>query len=301
VRPARFELTPLVPKTSALSIRLQALFIDKFLVSLILIRDLFKNIAYYTTFNPDIFHKNRYNPEHHMSVQYYPLINKVLGFLNLQEKMVDSGLTSDAAFERPFVTVAREPGSGGAPIAKLVAAKLGFELIDEQIIDEISNSTKKRREIIKAVDEKSRTKIEDLVHSTFNLEYMDEETYVLELVRVVLAYAYRGKTVILGRGANFITPFARGLHVNITAPYKVRVQRAMDFEGHSEARAKEVIAEVEKERKDFVKQYFRKDISKSNSYDLTINTTYFGVEQSSEVIVHAFNQKFPRNHFFRSR
>jgi hypothetical protein len=47
--------------------------------------------------------------------------------------------------------------------------------------------------------------------------------------------------VILGRGANFITPFGKGLHVNITAPYFIRVRRAMDYEGLSEQQAKEVL------------------------------------------------------------
>jgi CMP/dCMP kinase len=235
-----------------------------------------------------------------MSDYRYPLINRLLSFLNLKEKLTDIQLSREEAFERPFITVAREPGSGGAIVARRVAELLGFELIDEQIIEEISNSTKRRREIIRAVDEKSRTKIEDLVHSVINMEYMDEETYVLELVRVILAYAHRGRTVILGRGANFITPFARGLHVNVTAPYKVRVQRAIDYEGHSLERAKEIIAEVEKERRDFVKQYLKKDVSKANSYDLTVNTTYFSIEQSSRLIISAFEHKFPRNFLFRN-
>jgi cytidylate kinase len=100
--------------------------------------------------------------------------------------------------------------------------------------------------------------------------------------------------VILGRGANFITPFAKGLHINITAPYAVRVQRARDYEGHNETEAKAVIAKLEKERKEFIKQYFKKDISKCNSYDLTINTTYFTIDQAADIVVEAFYRKFSR-------
>lgn len=232
-----------------------------------------------------------------MSTNYYPLVNKVLSFLNVKDRIADrsSELIHDSSFIRPFITVAREPGSGGAPIAKRVAEKLNFEFIDEQIIDEISQSTKRRKAIIAEIDEKSRTKIADMVHSVLNVEYVDDATYVSELIRVVLTYAYKGKTVVLGRGANFYTPFGRGLHVNVVAPYEVRVQRAMDFEGHSKEKAKEVIAKVEKERRDFVKQYFRKDPDKNNSYDLTINTTYFRVEEATDVIVEAFKKKFSRS------
>lgn len=225
--------------------------------------------------------------------RYYPLVNKFLRQFLIKESIRgEQTLTDD--FIRPFITIAREPGSGGAPIAAAVAEKLGYSLIDEQIIDEIARSTKKRKEIIKAVDEKSRTAIQDIVHSLLNREYIQDTTYLTELVKVVLANAYKGKCVILGRGGNFITPFARGLHVNITAPYKVRVQRAIDFEGHSAARAKEVIAKIEKEREDFVTQYFRMDPNKKNSYDLTLNTTYFQVDQARDVIIEAFYQKFAR-------
>ena len=223
-----------------------------------------------------------------MDTRYYPLINKALQFFNLKE----SAVTPEHSFTKPFITIAREPGSGGAPIAEAVAQKLGFELIDEQIIDQIASSTKKRKEIIKAVDEKNRSKIEDIVHSVLNVEYIDDSAYVSELIQVILAYAYQGKCVILGRGANFITPFGKGLHVNITAPYKVRVQRAIDYEGHNLAKAKEIIAKVEKERREFVKQYFKKDPKKVNSYDLTINTTYFDFKQSRDIIIEAFHRKF---------
>lgn len=230
-----------------------------------------------------------------MGIHYYPLINKIINSLNLRESLFlpfDAG--SDKAFSKPFITISREPGSGGAPIAKLVAEKLGFTFVDKQIIDEIAKSTQKRREVIKAVDEKSRSAINDLVHSLLNEDYVDDLRYVQELVRVVLVYAHQGHCVVLGRGANFMTPFANGLHVRITAPYQVRVQRAIDYEGYTHRKAKSRIAEVEKERRDFVKQYFSKNINKSNAYDLTLNTTFYDIDDSRDIIVKAFCHKFKR-------
>jgi len=227
-----------------------------------------------------------------MAVRYYNLVNKALHWVDLREYLRDTfGMTEDS-FHNPFITIAREPGSGGAPIAKAVADKLGYEFIDDQIVQEIARSTKKRKAIIQAIDEKSRTRIEDIVHSLVNVEYVDEETYISELVQIILSHAHKGKCVILGRGANFITPFAKGLHVSITAPYDVRVQRAMDYEGHTEARAKEIIAKTEEERSNFVKQYFKRNIKNRTVFDLTLNTHYFTVNQARDVIIEAFKQKF---------
>lgn len=230
-----------------------------------------------------------------MQIRYYPLIDRIMTRLRLRDQDPTLQVYSDSSFVRPFITIAREPGSGGAPIAKAVAEKLGFTLVDEQIVDEIARSTKKRKAIIHEVDEKSRDRITDMVQSFFNTEYVDDVKYLVELAKVILAYASKGRVVILGRGANFITPFATGLHINITAPYEVRVKRAMDFEGLNRAQAKEVIANVEEEREKFVKQYLRRDLATRNAYDLTLNTTYFQVDEARDVILEAFYRKFSRS------
>jgi len=86
----------------------------------------------------------------------------------------------------------------------------------------------------------------------------------------------------------------------MTTPYEVRVQRAMDFEGFTRLKAEEVIEFTEAERKKFVKQYFRQNSEKINSYDLTLNTTFFSVDDAAEVIAHAFYQKFSRHNRYIS-
>lgn len=229
-----------------------------------------------------------------MAVHYYPLINKVITTLNLRDRLAFVNAETEEAFSKPFITIAREPGSGGAPISRAVAQKLGFVCLDDLIIDEIAHSTKKRKTLIKNIDEKSRTVIVDTIQSLLNTDYIDDLKYVTELAKVVLSYAHQGNVVVLGRGANFMTPFSKGLHVNITAPYNVRVQRAMEHEHLDEKGAKAVIAKVEAERKNFVKQYLKKDLAKANAYDLTINTTYFSVNDARDIIIEAFYRKFPR-------
>ena len=234
-----------------------------------------------------------------MKINYYPLVNKMVTIFKMKEKL-SLPFQKVESFTKPFITIAREPGSGGAPVAKMVAEKLSYEYVDEQIIDKISHSTRKRKAIIKAIDEKSRTRIEDIVHSLLNREYIDDVTYISELVKVILAYAHRGHVVILGRGANYICPFAEGLHVNVVAPYDVRVSRAMKFENFDKKKAKKVIREVEKERRAFVKQYFKQDLKRSNAYDITINTTYFDIEKAADLIVEAFYNKFPKTGLYKS-
>lgn len=230
-----------------------------------------------------------------MGTHYYPLINKVIKHLHLREGLSFLHSNSEEeVFSKPFITVSREPGSGGAPIAKLVAEKLGFEFADKEILEEIAASTKCSLDEVKEIDEKTRGQINEIVQSIIGQECLTDLTYIQELGRVILLYAQHGHCVILGRGGNFITPFANGLHVRITAPRQVRIQRAIDYEGYSKKHAKAVITKVEEERRKFVKRYFNHDQTKANAYDLTINTTYFDLEDVRDIIIKAFCHKFKR-------
>jgi cytidylate kinase len=196
-------------------------------------------------------------------------------------------------FTKPYITVARQPGSGGKLIAQALAKDLGYTFLDEEIIEAIADNTRKRRAIVKAVEERSRTRIEDIVHALFNPEYMDDYLYIRELAKVMLAYMHKGHVVILGRGGNFISPPNSGLHVNIVAPFELRVERAVLYEKLDKATAKRRVAKVTAEREAFAQQYFKKAVWESEHYDLTISTQVFSIESAKKIIIDAFYEKFP--------
>ena len=230
-----------------------------------------------------------------MAHTHTALLDKVLTNLRVKNTKHDFDFSLfPTGFHKPFITIARDPGSGGHPIGRMVAKELKFEFLDDELLEEIAKSTKKRKEILQNVDEKGRSAIDDLLQGLLNPDYVSDITYVSELIKVILSHAYKGHVVILGRGANFITPFAQGLHVRLTAPYPVRVRRAIDFEGHTPEKARDVIAKVQKDRKEFVKQYLRKDIEDTDAYDLSINTTYFTPAEATDLILRAFHSKFDR-------
>lgn len=193
----------------------------------------------------------------------------------------------------PSITIARDPGSGGHPIAIEVAGRLGMKFYDEALIDKIAKSTQMRREVIRRVDERTRSVIDDIVHSLLNPDYVSDVTYVQHLVQSTLAIGHEGNAVILGRGSNFILSRQSSLDVLITAPYQVRVERAIQYEGISHDEARDRIAKITNERKGFVSDYFGKDYTNSNYYDLIINTEHFDIESAAKVITYAFRKKFP--------
>ncbi|HSW90244.1 MAG TPA: cytidylate kinase-like family protein [Patescibacteria group bacterium] len=228
------------------------------------------------------------------SVWFSQLIERVISQSDLRNRFYRRDLHSSLPFSKPFITIAREPGSGGAPIGQEVAKRLGFEFYDQKLIEEIAKSARRRKETIAKVDEKARTGIQDFIQGVLNPSYVSDVTFLKHLIKVTVTLAYHGDTVILGRGANFLTPRDKGLHVRITAPLSFRLEKAVQYEGHSELEAKEVIRKVSKDRRDFVRQYFDEDIRRAENYDLTINSECFDVNDCVEIILRAFQRKFPR-------
>lgn len=227
-----------------------------------------------------------------MTGKYSAIINKMIW---LGEQNRKSGEVGSRAWNiNTFVTVSRDPGSGGKPIAKMLAKALGFKFFDQTIINQIAKSVDARKEILEQVDEKDRSNIEDFVHSILNPEYISERRYITQLCKVVLSLAHTHKAVFLGRGTNFILPRHKGLNVRITAPYRVCVARAVEYEGVSHTRAREIIRDVTDERAAFVKQYFGKDINNPKYYDVTLNTAGYDLSKSVKILERAFWEKFTR-------
>ena len=210
----------------------------------------------------------------------------------LAEKVIPQ-LNTRKISVKPFITISREAGSGGRPIAKAIARRLKFKLYDHRLIKLTAEKAKAREALIASLDEKDRSFIDDLVHSFLNPEYVSETEYTKNLFEVILSLARKGNCVILGRGGNFITNQFGGLHVRIVAPFLVRAGYTAQYEGYTIYEARERMKKYDHERKEFIRQYFGKDASNANYYDLVINTTYLQVKEATEIILHAFKQKFP--------
>ncbi|MFC1711691.1 AAA family ATPase [Patescibacteria group bacterium] len=193
----------------------------------------------------------------------------------------------------PCITVSRESGSGGRLIAALVAKKLKIKFYDKQFVNLISKSSKKRKEVVLSLDERSKGVVEGIIDSlTSSKNKLSASHYFKHLCQIILSLSEKNSAVILGRGSNFIIPPRRALNVRIIAPFKVRVANAIKYEKKSLNQAKKHIDHTYNERKDFVKRYFLKDISNANYYDLVINTEFTSLEQAVDIIAKAFKDRF---------
>lgn len=203
--------------------------------------------------------------------KFFQLINKNYFVSQLSDFFLGKKSTVKTK-ETPLITISREMGSGGRPIAQLVTKELGkpWRLYHKDLIDKIAKEARLEKQLIKEIDENKRSLIEELVLDFFGRKYASLTAYYRNLVRVLTEIGQRGYAVIIGRGANFLFP--KALKVRVICEMKQRISWEMRYEKISKLEAIRRINRSDRKRRDFVQTLFHHDIKKAHHYDLVIRT-----------------------------
>lgn len=193
----------------------------------------------------------------------------------------------------PDITISRDPGSGGKLVAKLVAKRLGWKLLDKKILSALSDELGIPKQEFAEVDEHSRGWLADSIHSLINPNYVNDLHYIAHLKKLLITASEKEDVVILGRGANHILPPERVLRVRITASFSKRVKNTVKHERKTQIDAEEWVRHVESKRVKFVQQYFGVNPYNPWHYDLVVNTDTLTLQQAAEIVVQSYLVKFP--------
>jgi cytidylate kinase len=193
----------------------------------------------------------------------------------------------------PIITISREKGSAGRPIAYLLAKKLGSEwqVYHKEIVEEIAKETELERDLIDEIDENRVPLIKQLVTNLLGQKQLSLNAYYKHLLHILATIGTRGHAIIVGRGANFLFPNA--LKVRIVAERKTRIDWIMKYEKVTYREAVRRIDESDKQRDEFVSTLFQHTQRKAHHYDLVIRTgPDIDVEEATDLIVYLAKKKF---------
>ena len=188
------------------------------------------------------------------------------------------------------ITIAREYGSGGRYIGKLVAEKLGIKLYDKEFVKKVAEETGLSEEFIKN-NEQKRDALADLNNGYyFGLNNADEP--FLKESEIIKNTAEKESCVIVGRCADFILNDRKDVtKVFIYSNMENKVKRATEFYGLDKAKAEKEITRINKLRANHYKHYTEKEWNNPNNYDICINSDTLGVEKSADLICEIVNKK----------
>jgi len=192
----------------------------------------------------------------------------------------------------PVVTVSIEPGSGGSMVARQVADRLEFDFFNREIIKEIAESVKIDPAVIENIEKERLAGVEDLIASCLRASYLWPGMYLEHLEKVLYTLGEHGRTVVVGRGANFILPPEKRFSIRVVAPLELRIQNIAKAFEVPVAKAKSRIKSREENRAAFIKKSFHKDVRNPLYYDMVISTGFLSIEDSVEMICLYLQHKY---------
>jgi cytidylate kinase len=196
-----------------------------------------------------------------------------------------------------LITISNRYGSGAIAVAQLVAQRLGYEFVDEQLPVVVAKRLNTSPQAVESAEDVGKSVSERMLRA---LEYgtpelggrqdtpdFDEEC-LREVKEAVREYAARGNAVIVGRGANAILGRRPDvLRVFMYAPREWRIHHVMEGHGIDERTAAAEVDRIDRARSEYMQAYYGVKWVDHGNYDLALDTSVFGVEGSAEVIVRA--------------
>jgi CMP/dCMP kinase len=199
----------------------------------------------------------------------------------------------------PVITITRQYASGGSEVARLVAAQLQWEVIDNEFVDQVARRAGVPPDEVAQRDERAPGLLERLARTLADASpemfvapggvspvAQDEAAIVRLTERVIAEAAAHGRIVLVGRGAQAVlAQRPDALHAYVVASKPWRVQLAVERLGVNRAEADRIVEETDRQRDQYVKTYYRRHRQDFTNYDLIVNTERLGVEGAAGLVV----------------
>jgi cytidylate kinase len=179
-----------------------------------------------------------------------------------------------------IITISREMGTGAYAIAKELAKRLKYTLIDRVKIEELAAGYGLTTDILERVDEKppSYRTAEDRMNAA----------HLATMELILLDCAKKGNVILYGRGAqDLIKGLKNVLKVRFVAPFEDRVEKFAEREWIDPDLARELIRKSDHQLGGFIHFYFDRDWNDPMAYDILFNTTLMSQSSMVECIVAA--------------
>lgn len=193
--------------------------------------------------------------------------------------------------EKYIVTITRQFGSMGRPIARKMSEILGIEYYDRDIVDA---TAKKMNLPVSTVSDEEENADNELLYFLFpmGIERAEKKDKIFQAQRkIILSLAEKESCIVIGRCSDYVLKgHPNLLNIYIYASYEYRYQRCIHDLNIQPNIAKKMITSVDKARERYHWKYA--GYGCMDNKDLMINTELFGVEKTAEVLANIVKEKF---------
>lgn len=230
-------------------------------------------------------------------------VGVVVRFISPRTRWIDTFLSGgrvlieqseeDFADAPLIITIAREYGSGGHQIGKLVAANLGIGFYDTNIIDKTAAELGIKPEFVRENEQRlSTSKLLELILTDkqipMDLAPSENDAIFVAQSRIIRNIARQKPAVIIGRCADYVLrDHPRCLRVFVQSDKEFAIDRVMFERSIERNEAEKIINHTNHGRANHYWQYTGQKWGGSSNYDLVINSSAVGIDGAVRIITEA--------------
>ena len=196
--------------------------------------------------------------------------------------------------ENVVITIARQYGSGGKTIGKMLAEDLGIPFYDREVLQMASEDSGIHMRLFGAADEKLKRPgkliggprvYQGKVLEPEDKDFISDDNLFNLTAQTIKKLAETQSCVIIGRCADFVLKdYPNVVSVFVHAPEEFCLEQAMERNSMTPKEMKKFIERTDKYRGDFYKYYTGHEWKDLRNYDLCLNSGKLGFEKCVEEI-----------------
>jgi cytidylate kinase len=200
------------------------------------------------------------------------------------------------------VCISRAHGARGDEVGRLVAERLGFQYVDEEIvalaaaIGEVSPADvadEERRKsalgrLVRELGKGSAVTSYGIPRSGRHGEAASPDEIRSLIQAAIEETASRGDVVIVAHAASFALPRSTDvLRVLVTASPEARARRLTESYGFDARTSEKAIADSDAARADYLERFYGVGAEQATHYDLVVNTGSLSPDRAADLVVRA--------------
>lgn len=191
--------------------------------------------------------------------------------------------------EKVVITIARQYGSGGRTVGKMLAKDLGIPYYDKELLKKASEESGINEGLFAGADE--TLKNSPLLRITRKVyqgqlippdsnDFTSAENLFNYQAKVIKQLAEEESCVIIGRCADYVLrDYDNVLSVFVHAPEDYCIEQAKKKLAMSEKEVKKFIQKTDKQKEEYYKHFTGREWSDARNYDLCLDSSKLGYEK----------------------
>lgn len=200
-----------------------------------------------------------------------------------------------------IINIGRQLGSGGHDIGRMLAADFNAQYYDREILNIAAKESGFSEEFFEKNDERKGF-LRSFLHLPYSNSSTGDSFYQNNFSQeglfkfqsdAIRKEAEKGPCVFVGRCADYVLrDFPNTVNIFITAPMQFRIDNVAKKLGVSPEEARKAIEQGEKHRAEYYNYYTGKRWGAAKSYDLCIDASILGLEQTEKFIAEFIRKRF---------